>query len=386
MKCRLLAAAAAVLMLAGCADSSSKNDTSRSETVKSSLTTTTSSATAAQSSTTSATTTTKATTSATTMQTYKASEKINNTVPTSPDKTKPVVFNSGASSYHLLGTDFDINDYVSYGDDTDRQPKLTYTGKVDKDKAGDYPLKATVTDASGNAVSWELTVHVVSSLPKTSTTSNIPSMSFDEFKAKYKGSNVRYGIDVSQWQGSIDFKAVKNAGASFVFIRVGTKYDSYKLDPYFKTNLDSAIAAGLDVGVYLYTTDHTEQSARESAKWVVSQLGGKKLTMPVAFDWEELDCFQKFGASFGDINSAYTAFQSELAKSGYTTMLYGNPVTLSGIWNDSVKSSSPVWLAHYVENTNYSGNYGIWQICFGRISGIGGNTDFNVLYTDKRYK
>ena len=384
MKCRLLAAAAAVLMLVGCADSSSRSDTSRSETVTSSLTTTTASATATHSTT--AAQTTKASDSETTVKTYKASEKINSTAPSVPDKTKPVVFYSGASSYHLLGTDFDINDYVSYGDDTDRQPKLTYTGKVDKDKAGDYPLKATVTDASGNAVSWEMTVHVVSSLPQTSTTSNIPSMTFDEFKAKYKGSNVRYGIDVSQWQGSIDFKAVKNAGASFVFIRVGTKYDSYTLDPCFKTNLDNAIAAGLDVGVYLYTTDHTEQSARESAKWVVSQLGGKKLTMPVAFDWEELGCFQEFGASFGDINSAYTAFQSELAKSGYSTMLYGNPVTLNGIWNDSVKSSSPVWLAHYVEDTNYSGNFGIWQICFGRIGGIGGNTDFNLLYTDKRYK
>ena len=302
------------------------------------------------------------------------------------DKTKPVVFYGGYGSYHIRGTAFDLNDYVGYGDDRDRHPKLTYTGKVDANKVGDYPIRATVTDASGNSVSWDLTIHVVNSYPSGSGSSSIPSMSFDTFKSKYKGSDTRFGIDVSQWQGSIDFNAVKNAGCSFVFIRVGSKYGSYTLDPYFKQNLKNAQAAGLDVGVYIYTTDHTAAGGRDSAKWIIKQLDGAKLTLPVAFDWEELVGFQKLGASIGDINDAYRAFKAELSSAGLGAMIYGSPLTLGSLWDDTNKASSPVWLANYVEQTTYSGNYGIWQVCYGRIAGIGGNTDFNVLYTDKRYK
>lgn len=301
----------------------------------------------------------------------------------SNDKTKPTVFDEGKDSYHIAGTAFDINNYVGYGDDTDRNPKLTYTGSVNIYKLGDYPLKATVTDASGNSVSWELTVHVVNKYPTAAPIKNMP---FGSFVSTYKADNTCFGIDVSQWQGLIDYKAVKNAGCSFVFIRVGTKYSSYTLDPYFRTNLNNAIAAGLDVGVYIYTTDHTAESARQTARWIVSQLGGKKLTLPVAFDFEEIANFQKLGASINDMNNAYTAFKNELAKSGYTSMIYGELSTLNGLWNDSVKNSSPVWLACYRDKPEYSGNFGIWQVCCGNIAGINGAADFNVLYTDKKYK
>jgi len=211
-------------------------------------------------------------------------------------------------------------------------------------------------------------------------------MTFDAFKARYKADNTRFGIDVSQWQGNIDFKAVKNAGCTFAFIRVGTKFSDFTLDPYFKQNLEGALAAGLDVGVYLYTTDLTEASARESAKWVAAQLGGKKLTLPVAFDWEELDGFQNYGASINDVNRAYIAFKNELAQSGYSSMLYSTEPILNSLWLESVKSTSPVWLAQYTDKPTYNGDFGIWQVCFGRIAGISANTDFNVLYTNKRYK
>ncbi len=324
-----------------------------------------------------------ATTSTTTVKTTTAAPRPVN----SNDKTKPTVFYGGYSSYHLAGTAFDLNDYVSYGDDTDRNPKLTYTGSVNVSKVGDYPLTATVTDASGNSVSWDLTVHVVAKYPTSSSTvAPIKTMSFSSFVSKYNSDNTRFGIDVSQWQGLIDYKAVKQAGCSFVFIRAGTKYSGYTLDPYFKTNLNNAIAAGLDVGVYIYTTDHSPEAARSTAKWLVSQLGGKKLTLPVAFDWEEVTGFQKFGASINDINNAYIAFKNELTKSGYSSMIYGNLSTLNCLWNDSVKNSSPVWLACYRDQPEYSGNFGIWQVCYGKIPGISGNTDFNILYTNKRYK
>ena len=335
--------------------------------------------------TTTTTTTTSATTTTTALQTTTttaAPRPVNTS-----DRTKPTVFYGGYTVYHLAGTAFDLSKYVSYGDDTDRNPRLTYTGSVNTSAVGSYPIKATVTDASGNSTSWSLTVNVVTKYPTyPTTTTPTKVMSFSEVVSKYKAANTRFGIDVSQWQGNVDYNAVKKAGCSFVFIRVGTKYGSYTLDPYFKTNLNNAIAAGLDVGVYLYTTDHTPEAARDSAKWIVSQLGGKKLTLPVAFDWEELLNFQKFGASINDINNSYIAFKNELAKSGYSSMIYGNLSTLNYLWSPSVKNSTPVWLACYRDTPEYSGNFGIWQVCCGRIPGIGGNTDFNVLYTDKRYK
>ena len=330
--------------------------------------------------------TTTTTTSAATTASSSAAQKVTTSprIINSDDRTKPVIFKAGTLTYHKLGTPFDLNKYVGYGDDTDRHPKLTYTGSVDPNKAGDYTIRATVTDASGNSTSWDLTVRVTGSVPKTSQ--NIPSMPFESFIAKYKTSGTRIGIDVSQWQGSIDFSAVKNAGCSFVFIRVGTKLGGYTLDPYFRTNLNNAIAAGLDVGVYLYTTDHTEASARDSARWIVSQLGGKKLTMPAAFDWEETDDFQKLGASTNDVNNAFLAFKDELARNGCSAMIYAMAPALTNLWSKTVKDQNPVWLADYVEKTTYSGNYGIWQVGYGRIPGIGVITDFNVLYTDKRYK
>jgi GH25 family lysozyme M1 (1,4-beta-N-acetylmuramidase) len=295
------------------------------------------------------------------------------------------VFYNGYVSYHLLGKAFDLNNYVSYGDDTDRHPKLTYTGTADPNKAGSYPIKATVTDASGNSTSWELTVKVVGSVP-SQPSPYIPSMPFSTFVSKHKTANTRFGLDVSQFQGSIDFKAVKNAGCSFVFIRVGTKLGGFSLDTYFKKNLDNAIAAGLDVGIYLYTSDHTDAAARDSARWIVSQLGGRKLTLPVAFDWEELDGFQNYGASINDVNRAYIAFKNELAQSGYSSMLYNTEPILNSLWLESVKSTSPIWLAQYTDKPTYKGDFGIWQVCYGRIAGISANTDFNVLYTDKKYR
>ncbi|MBQ4247832.1 MAG: DUF5011 domain-containing protein [Ruminococcus sp.] len=361
------------------------NATSRTTAAKTTTTTTTSASSAAPAKTTTATTAPAPTTTARPKPAATAAAA-SAPAPSGPDKTKPVVFYGAYTITHLAGNSFDLNSYVSYGDDTDRNPKLTYSGYVNPNSPGRYNITAKVTDASGNSTSWGITVNVVNSYPSYPSSPASPRISFADFMKKYAGSSRRYGIDVSQWQGNIDFNAVKNAGCSFVFIRVGTKYSSYTLDPYFKTNLRNAKAAGLEVGVYLYTTDHSQAAARDSAKWVISQLGGTKLDLPVAFDWEELSNFQRFGASLNDINNAYAAFRSELAKSGYSAMIYGNPMTLNNLWSASNKSTSPIWLAHYVDNTNYSGSYGIWQQCYGRIPGISGDTDFNVMYTNKKYK
>lgn len=300
------------------------------------------------------------------------------------DKTPPVLLYSGSGSTHILGTKFDLNDYVGFADNYDKKPVLTYTGNVNANAAGSYPLRATATDSSGNKTTWDLTIKVAASLPPYVDT--MPIVPYGDFiKRTSYGSNVRFGIDVSAWQGNIDFKAVKNAGCKFVMIRIGTYYDSVALDKYFSANLNNAIAAGLDVGVYFFTTDRTVEGAREHARWIVKQLGGKKLTMPIAYDWEDFANFQKYGISLHDFNEVYAAFSDEIKKNGYKPMIYGSPLTLNSMWSEGNKAMDPVWLAHYVDKTNYQGQYAIWQVRgYGRIAGINGNVDLDVQYMDKK--
>lgn len=309
------------------------------------------------------------------------SQKLSYTV---VDTTAPTVFYGGYGCYHTLGKKFDLNDYVSFADNYDREPTLTYSGKVDIDKQGAYPITATVSDHSGNSVSWDITVNVGKNPPSGSD--GKPTIQFSDFIKRDYGSNVRFGIDVSFWQGDIDFKAVKNAGCEFVMIRIGSYFDSVSLDKCFKANLDNALAAGLDVGVYFYTTDTTPQGAREHARWIAKQLDGKKLAMPVAFDWEEFDNFQQYKMNIHDLNEVYAAFADEIKKCGYTAMLYSSPVFLNKLWSEQNQAANPVWLAHYVDKTDFEGNYGIWQIRdYGRIPGISGIVDLNVQYMDKKF-
>ena len=82
------------------------------------------------------------------------------------------------------------------------------------------------------------------------------------------GENCRYGIDVSKWQGDIDFNAVRNAGCSFVLMRIGSGADSISKDQYYDNNIQNATIAGLDVGVYFYSTANNEYDARFQADWI----------------------------------------------------------------------------------------------------------------------
>ena len=298
------------------------------------------------------------------------------------DTTKPYIINPGTNSYHKAGTDFDLNQYIGYADNFDSSPALTCDGEVDPDTVGAYPLGITVTDSSGNACWWEMTVNVVEELPKSADT--VPRVNYSDFISRYAGDDVRFGIDVSTWQGDVDYNAVRDAGCSFVIIRVGYYYKEPKLDDRFRQNLKNAVAAGLDVGVYFYTTDHSEEEVREHVRWITEQLEGKELDLPIVFDWEEFSHFQKYGMSIRDLNDVYAAFADEVIKQGCKPMLYSSKIFLETIWSERTKKSTPVWLAHYVGETTYEGEYAIWQqSAYGRIPGIEGDVDMNIQYLNK---
>jgi GH25 family lysozyme M1 (1,4-beta-N-acetylmuramidase) len=157
------------------------------------------------------------------------------------------------------------------------------------------------------------------------------------------------------------------------------------MDDYYMQNMANATAAGLDVGVYFYTADNTEEGARERARWIVEQPDGRKLDYPIAFDWEEWSTFQEYGMNIRDLNNVFEAFCDEVEKSGYTAMLYSSKNFLESVWENY--GDHPVWLAHYTDETDYEGDFALWQAsAYGRIPGIGGDVDMNIRFNSDIYR
>ena len=296
------------------------------------------------------------------------------------DTKNPVRFWSGDGAVIRLGEEFDINEIIGYGDNADPEPRIEYKGEVDTDRTGGYPLHVAVIDASGNRTEWDLTVTVAEELPVYEDDGE--RTDFSDFVKANKGEGRSFGIDVSSWQDDIDFEAVKEAGCEFVIIRIGYSTGDDKIaepDSTYKENIKNARAAGLKVGVYLYSYDSSEEMVRRSADWVVKQLDGEKLDLPVAFDWEDFGRFQTYNMNFLELNRMYDAFSDELSENGYDCMLYGSKSYLENVWEDTDKR--PVWLAHYTEKTDYEGPYRIWQASStGKIDGIKGAVDMDILY------
>jgi len=294
------------------------------------------------------------------------------------DDVAPVVLNSGNGAIVQRGTEFNIDEVVGYADNADPSPKLSLEGSVDMSKNGSYPLHATVTDASGNSTEWDFTVTVADSVPAAQN--DAAKVNFADFCGTYAGDGRSFGIDVSVFQGDIDFEAVKAAGCDFVIIRIGYSLDGERVeDTNFAQNYAAAKAAGLRIGVYFYSTDNSEEAARESADWIIEKLGGDSLDLPVAFDWEAFANFQTFGMSLLTLNDLYDVFADELKAAGYDCMLYGSRIPLETVWNDT--DTRTIWLANYVDATEYTGSYLMWQqSCTGRIDGISGDVDMDILY------
>ena len=199
-----------------------------------------------------------------------------------------------------------------------------------------------------------------------------------------EGEDFSLGIDVSKWQGEIDWEKVKNAGAEFVIIRMGyqTDYDGENvIDPYFVANIEGAKRVGLPVGIYYYSYAKNIKQAKEQAEWVKEQIKQYEIELPIAFDWESWNSFNKAGMSFYTINKAANVFLDTLVENGYKGLLYSSKNYLEKIWNPTKHDT---WLAHYTSQTNYQGKYSIWQMCdTGRIDGINTNVDVDIMYMEE---
>ena len=303
------------------------------------------------------------------------------------DEEKPLVWLSGSYSAKV-GSDLNLEDEIFCADNYDSNPTCKIEGTYDLNTAGTYNLTYVATDSNKNEERINFTLNVYEPAPATTTQTPAPAeereevvTAFNDVVATHKDENTEIGIDVSKWQGDIDFKKVKDAGATFVMIRVGSQQGvdgEYILDPYFKQNIENALANDLKVGVYFYSYANSKKEARKQATWVLDQIKDYELTLPIAFDWECYNSFNQMELSLFGLNEVAESFLEKVEDKGYDGMLYGSKNYLNSIWK---YHDYDVWLAHYTDQTDYDSHYVMWQLCQdGRIDGINTAVDINVLY------
>lgn len=188
------------------------------------------------------------------------------------------------------------------------------------------------------------------------------------------------GIDVSKWQGNIDFNAVKKAGIEFVIIRAGYGREIRQKDPYFERNYAGAKAAGLHVGAYWYSYADSPEDAKKEAAVCLEVIKGKQFDFPIYFDIEEKKQLEK-GAAY--CSSLVTVFCTELEKAGYFAGFYISRYYLQTCIEPKTAERFAVWVAEYGPKLNYGGQYGVWQHSSeGRVVGVIGNVDLDTAVVD----
>ena len=190
------------------------------------------------------------------------------------------------------------------------------------------------------------------------------------------------GIDVSKYQQTVDYNAVKKAGKSFVIIRAGYGKEISQKDPYFEANYKAAKAAGLDVGAYWYSYAKTASEAIEEAKVCLQCIKGKQFEYPIYYDVEEFNVLSLGKEKVSEIIKAFCGY---LEQQSYFVGLYMSRYYVMNNTTDEIQKSYALWIAEYNSECKYSGcgTVGMWQSCGqGSVSGVNGNVDLDTAYID----
>ncbi len=192
------------------------------------------------------------------------------------------------------------------------------------------------------------------------------------------------GIDVSRYQGEIDWQQVKDSGVEFVLLRLGYRgYGNGALvkDPFADANYQGAKAAGLNVGVYFFSQSINLYEAAQEAQWVMENIRGWELELPVVYDWElPAEDARTANVTAGQLTAFTRVFNRILQNNGYGTMVYFNRHHASQRLYLHRLTDYPHWLAMYQEEMSYPYEFAIWQYSeSGSVPGIDGNVDLNLL-------
>lgn len=227
---------------------------------------------------------------------------------------------------------------------------------------------------------------------------NVKHHNYDWKNLRYENGYLKYedskyisklGIDVSYYQGEIEWNKVKQAGIEFVIIRLGYRgYGNGRLvvDSNFHKYIQGAIEAGLEIGVYFFSQAVNEQEAIEEAEFVLSNVQQYNIAYPVCFDTEKIknDTYRAENLSINERTNITIVFCKKIEEAGYVPMIYANAKWLTTALDLQKLQEYKVWYADYQEAPIYPYNFTMWQYTeTGKVDGIKTNADINLYFKEK---
>lgn len=211
---------------------------------------------------------------------------------------------------------------------------------------------------------------------------------FKTYEDEENGVTSRIGIDVSEFQGEdIDWKQVRESGIEFVIIRLG--YRAYGetgelvLDDMFDRNMQGALDAGLDVGVYFFSQAITPGEAVEEAEFVLEHVRGYEIDGPIVYDTEEIkgDTARTDNNTRQEFTNYCKVFCDTIEQAGYDPMIYANMKWMAFTLDMEQLADYDFWYADYHDVPQCPYEYEIWQYSeTGAVPGINANVDLNVWF------
>ena len=203
------------------------------------------------------------------------------------------------------------------------------------------------------------------------------------------GVKIMRGIDVSKFQGNIDWQQVKEAGIEFVILRLGIRgYGSgeLKTDERFYENYRGATEAGIKVGVYFFSAAIDETEAVEEADYVLRTIEGLAIEMPVVFDTEPIlyDDARTDDLTPDQLTKITCAFCDRIRAGGYEPMIYANSKRFTTVLHLEQLEAYDKWLADYRNKPDYPYAFKMWQFTEkGSVPGIDGNVDIDLYFYEE---
>lgn len=264
------------------------------------------------------------------------------------------------------------------GKTTAQSGATTATGKTTAQSGTTTATGKTTTKARTTTVTTKATTTTAKTTAKPTATTTVITYAT---KPGIGAGAIFEGVDVSVYQGNIDWNRAKADGIEFAIMRAGYgKYVSQK-DKYFDQNMKNAKAAGLPCGVYWFSYALTPEDAIKEADACYEVIKNYKLEYPVSFDMETESQMKLPKETVAQI---IEAFCGRMESYGYYTTLYTYASFLNYKVEDRIFDKYDIWVAHY--NTNkpaFNRNYGLWQYsCTGSVQGITGNVDRDYVYLD----
>ncbi|MBE6824632.1 MAG: lysozyme [Ruminococcaceae bacterium] len=193
------------------------------------------------------------------------------------------------------------------------------------------------------------------------------------------------GVDLSEFQGEVDFEKVKEQGFTFVILRIGGRYYSQEGGMYVDTNLHNyykgARDAGLKVGGYFFSQATNEEEGLEEAEYALNQIRGMKFDYPIAFDWEiiEGDTARTDGVTGESLTDAAIAFCDTIEENGFKSIIYSNTNLMYYKYDLERLKDYEFWIADYENHPSMYYNFTMWQYNIeGEVDGISGPVDMNI--------